>query len=400
MKALHIILGLSYLLQAQTLQEVIDYSQKNNYQLQILQEELEIVGREADIESTWSDPILKAGVNDIQSDNPLSRNVEAMQNQFVTISQTIPLSNRLALSSSVEKGRQKVIKRKEEMLRVDIAFEVRKAFIEAKNAQDNLRVLDEYISFLQRPLTLISKLSSVEKNSVESYIKTQLLQESYRVQRENWLEQIAIAKERIELIGNLKVDSFSYRVVLKNYHLIAQSKLLELLALKNPKLKMVSELKDVARKGVELAKAKEQADITVTGGYYQRFDRNDYLSFSVAMPLFIHNRQKNKRVQAMRRENIQAITYNKTRVELEQSLKIALHKIKALYQELKILKQSSQKIDILIANAKAELASGGSLLHYYELFTQRTNNHLAVNKKHLAIALNENWIEQLLGVSK
>ena len=400
MKALHIILGLSYLLQAQTLQEVIDYSQKNNYQLQILQEELEIVGREADIESTWSDPILKAGVNDIQSDNPLSRNVEAMQNQFVTISQTIPLSNRLALSSSVEKGRQKVIKRKEEMLRVDIAFEVRKAFIEAKNAQDNLRVLDEYISFLQRPLTLISKLSSVEKNSVESYIKTQLLQESYRVQRENWLEQIAIAKERIELIGNLKVDSFSYRVVLKNYHLIPQSKLLELLALKNPRLKMVSELKDVARKGVELAKAKEQADITVTGGYYQRFDRNDYLSFSVAMPLFIHNRQKNKRVQAMRRENIQAITYNKTRVELEQSLKIALHKIKALYQELKILKQSSQKIDILIANAKAELASGGSLLHYYELFTQRTNNHLAVNKKHLAIALNENWIEQLLGVSK
>ena len=400
MKKVYVILGLSYFLNAQTLQETIDYSLQNNYQLQILQEESEIVGRQAQIESTWDDPILKVGINDIQADHPLSRNVEAMQNQFVAVSQTIPLSNRLELSSTIEKEKQKVIEQKREVLRVNIAFGVRKAFIEAKNAEDNLKVLDDYISFLETPLSLIVNLSAVEKNSVEKYIKTQLLQENYKLQREKWLEQIAIAKERIELIGNLKIDDFSDEVVLKSYHLRSQSDLLSALELQSPELKMVLALKDVANKGVELAKAKEQADITVTGGYYQRFDRNDYLSFSVAMPLFIHNRQKNKRVQAMRRENIQAITYNKTRVELEQSLKIALHKIKALYQELKILKQSSQKIDILIANAKAELASGGSLLHYYELFTQRTNNHLAVNKKHLAIALNENWIEQLLGVSK
>ncbi len=400
MKALYIILGLSYFLEAQTLQEVIDYSQKNNYQLQILQEESAIVGRQADIESTWSDPILKSGINDIQAEYPLSRNVEAMQNQFVAISQTIPLSNRLELSSAIEKERQKVIEEKREILKVNIAFGVRKAFIEAKNSRDNLEVLDEYISFLQTPLTLIANLSAIEKNSVEKYIKTQLLQESYKLQRENWLQQIAIAKERIELIGNLKVDSFSDEVVLKNYHLRSQSELLNQLALQSPELKMVLALRDVADKGVELAKAKEQADITVTGGYYQRFDRNDYLSFSVAMPLFIHNKQEHKRVQAMRRANIQTITYSKIKVELEQGLKITLHKIKALYEELKILKESSQKIELLIANAKANLASDGSLLHYYELFTQRTNNHLAVNKKRLAIALNENQIDQLLGVSK
>ena len=400
MKVLYIILGLSYLLQAHTLQEVIDYSLKNNYQLQILQEESEIIGRQADIESTWSDPILKAGINDIQADNPLSRNVEAMQNQFVAISQTIPLSNRLQLSSAIEKEKQKVIEEKKEILRVNIAFGVRKAFIEAKNSRDNLKVLDNYISFLQTPLTLIVNLSAIEKNSVEKYIKTQLLQQSYKLQRENWLQRIAIAKERIELIGNLKVDNFSDEVVLKNYHLRSQRELLIELALQSPELKIVLALKNVAGKGIELAKAKEQADITVTGGYYQRFDRNDYLSFSVAMPLFIHDKQEHKRVQAMKRANIQSITYNKTKVQLEQGLKITLHQIKALYRELKILKESNQKIDRLIANAKAELASGGSLVHYYELFTQRTNNRLAVNKKKLAISLNENQIDQLLGVSK
>ena len=400
MKILYLTLGLSYFLQAQTLHEVIEYSLQHNYQLQILQEESEIIGREADIESTWSDPILKAGINDVQAEYPLSRNVEAMQNQFIAISQTIPLSNRLELSSMIEKERQKVIEENRELLKVNIAFGIRKAFIEAKNAQDNLNILDEYISFLQTPLSLIVNLSAIEKNSVEKYIKTQLLQQSYKLQRENGLQRIAIAKERIELIGNLKVDDFSDEVVLKHYHLIPQDKLLIELEKHNPELKIVLALKDVAGKGVALAKAKEQADITVTGGLYQRFDRNDYLSVSVAMPLFIHGKQEHKRVQAMKRANIQDIKYRKTKVELEQRLKITLHQIKALYQEREILEESNRKIDRLIANAKAELATGGALLHYYELFTQRTNNRLAVNKKKLAIALNENQIEQLLGVTK
>ena len=400
MKKVYVILGLSYFLNAQTLQETIDYSLQNNYQLQILQEESEIVGRQAQIESTWDDPILKVGINDIQADHPLSRNVEAMQNQFVAVSQTIPLSNRLELSSTIEKEKQKVIEQKREVLRVNIAFGIRKAFIEAKNAEDNLKVLDDYISFLETPLTLIINLSAVEQNSVEKYIKTQLLQENYKLQREKWLEQIAIAKERIELIGNLKIDDFSDEVVLKSYHLRSQSDLLSALELQSPELKMVLALKDVANKGVELAKAKEQADITVTGGYYQRFDRNDYVSFSVGMPLFIHDKQEHKRVQAMKRANIQNISYARTKVQLEQGLKITLHQLKALYQELKILKESSYKIDKLIANAKDNLVSGGSLVHYYELFTQRTNNRLAVNKKRLAIALNENQIDQLLGVTQ
>jgi len=323
-----------------------------------------------------------------------------MQNQFVALSQTIPLSNKLELSSEIEREKQKVIEQKKEVLRVNIAFGIRKAFIEAKNSRDNLAILDDYIAFLQTPMQLLINLSAVEKNSVEKYIKTQLLQQSYQLQRENWLQRIAIAKERIELIGNLKVDGFSDEVHLKNYHLQSLDNLLSQLEIESPELKMLLALKDVADMGIDLAKAKEQADITVTGGFYQRFDRNDYVSFSIAYPLFIHDKQSNKKVQAMKRENIQNISYARTKIQLEQRLKITLHQLKALYQELKILDESSKKIDKLIANAKAELAGGGSLVHYYELFTKRTNNRLFTSKKQLAIALSENQIDQLLGATQ
>lgn len=383
---------------SQTLQEVIDYSLQNNYQIQTLQEEFGIVDAQAKIVGAWADPILKVGVNDIQAVRPLSRNIEAMQNQYVSLSQTIPLSNHLEIASNVEKEKLLVLEQKREVLSVNIAFEVRKAFIEAQYAKRSLKILDEYIAFLKRPLSLLVGLSAVEKNGVERYIKTELLQKSYQLQRESWLQNIQIAKERLELIGNIHIDNFSDEVNLEDYSHRGVEELLSVLHRDNPQLKMQEALKNVATKDIELARAKEEADLTVTGGYYQRFDRNDYVSLSVSLPLYIHKKQENQTVQAMKRANIQNISYEQTRVQLEQELKITLHQLKSLKQELKILNQTQSKIEKLIANAKSELLLGGSLLHYYELFTQRVNNQLAINKKYLAIALKENQIYQLLGV--
>ena len=399
-KSILLFFFISLSLYAQSLQELIDYSKQNNYQMQILQEESEIIEREADIVRAWADPVLKAGINDVQAVRPFSRNEEAMQNQFISLSQAIPLNNRLELASDVEKEKLVVLEHKKEILNVNIAFGVKKAFIEAQYAKSNLRILDDYINFLKTPMNLLVNLSAVERNSVEKYIKTQLLQKNYQLQREAWLRNIEIAKERIELIGNIKIDDFSDEVMLKNYHYKTVEELLSILEMNSPELHMRDALKNVANKDIELARAKEQADFTVTGGYYQRFDRNDYVSVAVSFPLYINKKQKNQTVQAMKKSNIQNITYEQTRVQLEQGLKITFHKLQSLYDEVEILEQSSVKINQLIANAKSELASGGSLVHYFELFTQRVNNKLSINKKRLAIALNENQIDQLLGVAQ
>ncbi len=405
MKKIYItlLLSLSFLSQtvkAQILQEVIEYSKKNNYQLQILQEESEILSRESDIASTWDDPILKAGINDVQAQKPFSRTQEAMQNQFVAVSQKIPLSNHLKISSAIAQQKREVIEEQKDILFVNIAFGVRKSFIDATNSQKTLDILDEYIEFLKHPLELIINLSAIEKQTIERYIKTQLLQQSYRLQRENALQRIKIAKENIELIGNFQIESFSDEVELKDYHLQPFDMLLTQLLEQSPELKRVLSQREVATHGVALASAQEQADITVTTGFYQRFDKNDYLSFSISYPLFIRNKQSNRKAQAMRRVNIQEITYKKIKTQLAQGLKITLHQLQAHHQELEILEQNAQKIEQLINNAKLELAGGGSLLHYYELFTQKVNNQLAINKKHLAIALDENQIDQLLGVTQ
>jgi len=395
-----IVVCFSFILQAQTLQEVIEYSFKHNYQLQILQEEQEITDTESDIDALWSDPILKIGINDIQSDKPLNRNEEAMQNQFISLSQTIPLSNKLKISSDIDKEKIEVIEEKKEILKVDIAFTIRKDFIKASYAQNSLDILEKYISFLQTPMNLLVNLSAVDSNNVEEYIKTELLQKNYKLKLQNFLENIEIAKEEIELVGNIKIDSFDNEAVLKFYDQERLETLLDNISTDNPRLKMVNRLKVVAKKNLLLANAKKQADITVTSGVYQRFDRNDYISVAVSYPLFIHNRQSKQKIQAIKRVNIQNITYNQTKVKLEQSLKIYLRKLKTINQELIILDEIKIKIKKLIQNAKSELSVGGSLVHYYELFTKKTDNLLALNKKELEKALIQNQIMRILGETK
>ena len=286
MKTLSTLLLLSLSLTAQTLEESIAYSLDNNYQLQILEEEKSIVSEQKSIVSLWDDPVLTLGINDIQSDRPLSRNVEAMQNQYAVYAQSIPLSNRLKVAGEVEEEKRRLIENKQEALKVNIASGIRQAFIDAGNAQKTLKILDDYINFLRTPLHLLIDLSAVEKDSVDKYIKTELLQKTYQLQRENALQRIEIAKEQIELIGNLKIEGFDDTVPLKNYELNSLETLLAQIEEQSPELGIAIALKDVALKGVELAKEKEQADIKVTGGYYQRFDRNDYVSFAVSYPLY------------------------------------------------------------------------------------------------------------------
>jgi len=396
MKKLYTIFILSLSLEAQTLHETIEYSIQHNYQLQILEEEASIVHEQKEIESFWENPILKVGINDIQGNHPLSRNLESMQNQYVTLSQTIPLSNKLEVASQLENEKKRVIELRAISLKVDIASVVRGAFIEANNAKKTLTILDDYISFLKTPLQLLINLSSVEKNSVDKYIKTQLLQKSYQLQRESAIQRIKIAKEKIELVGNIKIDTFSDEVLARDYTKESLNSLLNRVE-QTPKLAIATALKDVANQGVVLAQEKEQADLTITAGYYQRFDRNDYISLGISYPLYTHGKEKRQRVQAMKRSNIQALSYKQVKVEIEQQLKIALHELEALHQELKILEESRVKILQLIANAKSELSVGGSLVRYYELFTKKTDNALAINKKRLSIALIENQITKFLG---
>ena len=391
------ILGLSCLLNAQTLQETIDYSIAHNYQLQILEEERAIVEEQKSIEGLWDDPVLQMGINDLQSDKPFSRNIEAMQNQFVALSQTIPLSKKLEVASQIESEKINLIEEQKEALKVNIAFGIREAFIKANNAKHTLEILDAYIDFLNKPMELLIHLSAVQRDSVDKYIKTQLLQKSYQLQRQNALQSIEIAKEQIERIGNLKIDFFTDSVLEQNLHENSLDALVEKVLERNPQLGIANVLKEVASQGIDLAREKEQADLKVTGGYYQRFDRNDYVSFSVAYPLFVRGKQEKQRVQALRRANIQNLSYEKTKVELEQALKIALHELKALHKELAILEESRLKILKLIENAKSELSIGGSLIRYYELFSKKTENALASNKKNLAVLLIKNQIRQLLG---
>jgi len=393
----YVVLALVFIsLQAETVDEVIEYTLKHNYQLQILREKQEIGDIDAQIDSLWSNPILKIGINDIQSDEPFNRDREAMQNQFISISQTIPLSTKFQIASQIERERVKVLKEQEKIVKNQIIFNIRKAFIEATYAKKNLDILNQYITFLKTPLDLLVRLSAVDRNTIEKYINTELLKKSYQLKLEQNLEQIAVAKETIELIGNIQIESFDGDLKLQSFNYNNLQSLLERVS-NNPILKKSKRLQNLANKNLRLAEAKQTPDMTITGGIYQRVGRDDYLSFSLSFPLFIRDRELKEKVKALKRVHIQNITHKQREIELQQTLKIYLHKLNSIEQDLLILDITKKDIRRLIKNAEDEIKVGGSLIHYYELFKKRTDNLLAINENQFQKALIENKIMEILG---
>jgi len=97
-------------------------------------------------------------------------------------------------------------------------------------------------------LSLITNLSSVEKGSVERYIQTQLIQESYKLQRENQLQQIEIAKE--QYVINKDYWLKDYVNALTNYTVIYayQGKYEKAINIQKRAIKLLEENKEIGFK--------------------------------------------------------------------------------------------------------------------------------------------------------
>ena len=87
---------------AQSLENILELVDKNNYFLKEKKSQINASKISVDLADTWQNPILGFGVNDINFDEPTSRDIEAMQTQFVSYSQVIPTNGKLESKKEIQ----------------------------------------------------------------------------------------------------------------------------------------------------------------------------------------------------------------------------------------------------------------------------------------------------------
>ena len=279
MQKIILVLFLTLYIQAQDLHDLVMLSYKNDPVIAHLNASVNLYETKTLSSDLWENPNLSLGITDIQIDNISHRSLEPMQTHFISIAQKIPLSDKLSLSKELSSL-------KEEIARLKV--------------QDRKRVIQSKLTLLVYESVIMKRrLKLLQKNRRNLYRIKQLLQgyqadAEYIMEIEQVLsvlkikEKTYLAKEEIftqqiqELILQKPKD-----IEVKLDFVDLDTKLLK----NHPLFALYQKDIQIAQKSIDLAVAKQKADIKVRAGYYQRQNRDDYINLSVSMPLQIRGRE-------------------------------------------------------------------------------------------------------------
>lgn len=363
-----------------TLDKVLELVQTNNASLQAKQIKVDSNKIDETLSDTWSNPIVGFGASDINLDTPKKRDIEAMQTQFITYSQTIPTNGKLGVATDIKMSDTKI-----KQLEVqDFALKLKsQALLYAYNIYFQTRKLDivtKYIEHLNKQKELMdllykngkldqSKLVSLDIKIYKQKLSLQKI--TYKIsQMKSSLENIIYEKvNSIELSDDMLNSTFDVTKILENHPIVL---------IKKEQIKKQSFQ-------IDLEDRKKISDVKFTVGYYQRERFDDYMSFNVAIPLSIQGR-----------ENLKIKMNQKEKSLLEQQFIALEQQIKTVLDEIQQRAKTSKLNFELIENKMIPLNDDLEVSHKVHLSTNmmqslevyKTTN----NKFELMLLLNDEKI--------
>jgi len=278
---------LSTYVSAITLDTLIALGLKQNYTIQEKNKSIEKSLYDTKLSTVWANPIIGLGVNDIQLDDASSRDLEAMQTQYISYTQSIPTNGKLDLKKDISIYDTKVKTYLLDDYRLKLQSTIKNYAYKATIIEDKIKVVDKYIENLHKQKDIANVLYDNGKIKQGDIVKIDLKLYKLEIKRNNFeylkekyyiaLENLVYRKiDSIEL--DLKDTNFSSIDYNANHPFIASIK-----------EQLVQEDKKIAYED-----SKKIDDVKFTVSYNQREKFEDYLSFNVAIPLSIQGTEELK----------------------------------------------------------------------------------------------------------
>lgn len=284
-------LGLSELF-AITPKELVQNTYEKNYTISGLEKAIIGANENISLARKWQNPMLILGANDIQFDDVSRRDLEAMQAQFLGITQVIPMGDKLQYKEQI------ALKDKEILTYV---LEDKKLEFQSKiyELSYSIAILEEKSKLLENYLHNLSKLEELntflyENNQVlqTQALNAKIMHSKINLQKINLDTNIKNLYLKLEEITQEKVENIE--VNLESF-----DKPLTIDYAQHPKLQ-IQEL--ITQKTLTQSKLEEEnkiPDISFNVAYFQRDDKfEDYMNFSIAVPLSLYGVENSKALSA------------------------------------------------------------------------------------------------------
>lgn len=319
---------------AQSLNEIVDISFKKNQDLKSIEQSIQIAKEDIKISKNWQNPIVTLGANDIWFEDTLSRDKEAMQAQYIAISQTIPLGDKLELSEEISK---------KDLNLSYFELKDKKLQLKSKIFESGYTIL-----ILEKKYELLSKYkSNVEKLIIllnglyeNGNIKQSDILELNIMEKQITKEQISIKNLISNLYLNLEKISFE-KISSINESLEPKELSFKTDINTHPKIEELIQKAEIFSDVSKLEKAKKYSDLKVNVGYFQRDDKfKDYANISLSLPLAIHNTEDVKSLKAKMKSNEIKHKLENLKNSFDLEIKSLENSSNSYYANYKIIKES------------------------------------------------------------
>lgn len=317
-----------------SIDEIVNNALKNNYDLKSTQKAILIANENITLATKWTNPILSIGANDIHFDEPLKRDSEAMQAQFIGLSQVIPIGKKLQIKESIAKKDKEII---------SLTLEDKKLLLKSKiyELSYNILILEKKLNLLNSYEKNIKKLEKLSislyenaKNDQNEVLNAKIALSDILIQKQNLQNTIDNLYLKLEQISYIKIDNIKESLDIEKL-------VLNMDISQHPRI-INEELKSQrSRYFGKLEKENEIPDIKLNVTYFNRDDKyKDYANVSVNIPLSLYKSEKVRAVKA----KLEANEIDSKLVDLKRTLKIQLqvlqNNMNNSYLNYKLINQS------------------------------------------------------------
>jgi len=361
-------LGLQFV-NAQSLESILELVDKNNSSLKEKQAFIDASKVNVELSNTWQNPILGFGVNDINLDEPTSRDIEAMQTQFISYSQVIPTNGKLQSQKEIKQYGLNIKQIEFNNYKQKLKFQAMQYSYTIYYENEKLEIVNRYIENLGKQKELMQLLYENGKIAQSKVVGLELRIYKLKLTKQKLTYKISKIKLALENIVYEKVNTIEINKQI-NEIMINMDDVLEkhpLVLIQKEKIKQQQEKTDLAQK-------KKISDVKLTVGYYNREKFDDYMSFNIAIPLSIQGREKLE----VRKSKVNELAMQNSLESLQQQIKTT---IKDLEEQRDI---SAQNFD-LIENTMIPLNDTLEESHTIHLSTNMMNSisvYESVNSKY------------------
>jgi outer membrane protein TolC len=327
--AILLLFGVSH---AATIEEVVAQAMRNNPTLQSFTLRAEKFALEAKREGLWSDPVLGAGINDIQFERPFERDLEPMQTHALTLSRQIPTNGKLALKSAIPDQSRKITLLKRDaykrMLRAKVLELSYRYIIMHKKAQ----IVKKRIANLQKMHHVLTYLYESSKIA-----RPELLRNSSRIAQNRLTLQNLRYRKQEALLELEKLTFTPVKRLSDNLRLPEVSLDINQSIQHHPALTALKEQIIRNKKRIALQEARRTPDVKVGVGYYQRDGRPDYMSVNFSMPLKIGGEERIARQTYLTEEKILRLKLKNLRYTMQKEAQNLLLSLRTARQNLSVI---------------------------------------------------------------